>query len=115
MLLITITLASCKAENPNQDIKDNNTLKGDMNLEFEHFFGKELFELNKVFYNNQKDALNFSKLTYYISNIELKKSDGTIWKEPKSYHLNNITDFSALMISVKDVPKGDYSSISFID
>jgi hypothetical protein len=59
------------------------------------------------------DTLNFTKLKYYISNVKLKKADGTWFTQTESYHLVDLSDVNSLAITLNDVPVGDYTDVYF--
>ena len=60
------------------------------------------------------DTFQVSNLKYYISNIELKTIDGTVYKQKESYYLTDQSIASSLELIVPKVPKANYSSISFL-
>ncbi len=106
-LAIPFIFSSCKEEN-----NVNDTVKtGEVNLEFEHVWGmnEAPFNLNETLVHPLTgDTLNIQMLKYYISNIVLIKADGSVWKQQESYHLISPTEN---IISLKDVPEGDYTSM----
>ncbi len=56
----------------------------------------------------------FYTCNYYLSNFQLKKSDGTYWKQPDSYHLVRVTDSNLHEINLAAVPPGEYTAIRFL-
>jgi len=69
---------------------------------------------NFNFTNEHGELLNILKLRYLISKIVLHKSNGETL-EFEGYQLIDIADESTLTFATDlDVPKGDYSSISFV-
>lgn len=107
-LAIPFMFSSCKDEN-----NTNNTVKaGDVNLEFEHVWGmnEAPFSLNKVLVHPLTgDTSTINLLKYYVTNIAFIKADGSIWKQPESYHL---IDPENNVINLKEVPEGDYTSMT---
>src|SRR4029079_5617155 len=56
-----------------------------------------------------------SKFKYYVSNIQLTREDGTVWKEQKSYHLVEVNEEQTdhTIINLEGVPQGSYKELSF--
>jgi hypothetical protein len=114
-LLITIALlsfnfSSCKKD---EAIHDHTALTGLFKVEFEHSFDGAEFSFDSTYIDAQGDTLHFSKFDYYISNLQLVKSDGSIWSQPESYFLIKSSDDLSRLISIADVPAGDYTGINF--
>jgi hypothetical protein len=89
---------------------------GQMRLEFDHIWGSEdngvILEQEYVLNNN--DTVKFNTIKYYISNVKLRKTDGTWWSAPESYYLVDASNSSSAILSINDIPKADYNSISFL-
>jgi hypothetical protein len=87
-----------------------------MRLEFDHIWGSEdngvILEQEYVLNNN--DTVKFNTIKYYISNVKLRKTDGTWWSAPESYYLVDASNSSSAILSINDIPKADYNSISFL-
>lgn len=60
------------------------------------------------------DALTFATLKYYISNLKLKKDDGTWWTQPNSYYLVNLAIPSGAALTLTGIPTGNYTEISYV-
>jgi hypothetical protein len=61
--------------------------------------------------NANHDTFSVSLFRYYVSNIRLKKSDGSYYAETESYHLVDAKDsVNTCRITLKDVPVGTYVS-----
>jgi hypothetical protein len=60
------------------------------------------------------ETISFSKLRYYVSQIALKNLNGEWWNESESYHLATLSSNATTVLSLKDIPEGDYSELSFI-
>jgi hypothetical protein len=113
--IITITLlsfnfSSCKKD---EEIHDHTATTGLFKVEFEHSFDGAEFSFDSTYIDAQGDTLHFSKFDYYISNLQLVKSDGSIWSQPESYFLIKSSDDLSRLISIVDVPAGDYTGINF--
>jgi len=114
-LVIITFLGSCKKKEK-EPITPAET-SGSMIVKFEHTFDGHEFELNSAYYfkNSNEDSLKFTKLLYNISNIKLKKTDGTIWEQPTSYYLINYANAVAGIceFKIEGVPTGDYTEITY--
>jgi hypothetical protein len=79
-----------------------------------HYNGASLLKLESDQYKNALgQTYTISKFRYYISNICLKKSDGTMYFS-KNYYLIDEEDASSKNITLTGIPEGDYNSISFM-
>jgi hypothetical protein len=113
---LLLSISSCKKE---EDPKPNATTNGSgiVSINLAHKFGYnnevELTLGKDVKHPMTKDTLNFSVLKYYISNLKLKKTDGTFYTQPESYYLVDLANPASLSLSVTNVPVGDYTDLSF--
>lgn len=92
------------------------TARGTLLLEFDNVVGTRDLELNRGTYRNAVgEEFNVSLLQYYISNIRLKKSDGSEYVVPQdsSYFLVQEHKPETHIIRLS-VPQGDYTGASFI-
>jgi hypothetical protein len=69
---------------------------------------------NQDYVNPKGDSFKVSKFNYYISNIVFTKNDNSTYAEPNSYHLIKHSSSTSTLISVANVPKGSYKSVSFM-
>lgn len=60
------------------------------------------------------DALTFTTLKYYISNLKLRKDDGTWWTQANSYYLVDLSNAGSTMLTLSDIPNGNYTEISYV-
>lgn len=98
---------SCKKD----DNGGNNS--GSVQIHFSHVVGAESLVLNsKEYRNGIGQAYTVSAFNYYISNIVLN-GEGDAYTEPESYHLIKEQNAGSKMFTLKDVPKGKYTSITF--
>lgn len=87
------------------------------NLSFE-FTNVDLNE-NEIIMNTQKylnangDTFKVSMFKYYISNIKIKKADGSFWFPKESYYLINQDEVASRKFTISNVPLGDYTGIEF--
>jgi hypothetical protein len=109
-LLFAISIASCKKEN-----SKNIDEKGTFVLEFENLVNEIPLVLDTKDYLNAKgESFKISTFKYYISNISLTRTDGTVYKIPESYLLVDVAKPTSLLNTLADIPAGDYTNISFL-
>lgn len=130
IIIGALTLASCKKEgctnpgaiNYNEEAeKDDGTCEflteGTVTVEMSHVWGmsQAQFALNtQLIHPMTNDTLTYSTFRYYISNFELKSTDGTWWKHPESYFLVDASDASSMNLSITGVPEGSYTDIRYV-
>lgn len=109
-LLWMTLLFSCDsaAETISPDDKNN------MIIEFDQYVGNEKLVLNsKTYKNTAGEDFTISTLNFFVSNIALKKSDGTEVTFPDQYFLVRQADAASLKLTLKDVPAADYTSVRY--
>lgn len=113
LLLFVILFLACKPESAINPATKTNKLS----IEFQHFIADSLLILNNSTYSNALEQ-NFTvdKFNYYISNIVLEKTDGTIFTVPQdsSYFLIKTSNKTSQKISLSNIPVGNYQKIKFI-
>lgn len=94
---------------------ETSTPKTNVQLTFTHEFAGQTLELNKTYTTLLSDQVNFTTFNYYVSNIQLKKADGTTWTETESYHLLKVDaqNQGKITLTLTDVPQGQYTEASF--
>lgn len=105
--------ATCKKENTGDT---NSAALVPLSIEFDNIAGGQNLFLNTVNYTNAAgESFNISLLQYYISNIKLWRTDGTVYTvDPdSSYSLIKESDPATRFARCK-VPAGDYKKLSFI-
>ena len=109
--LISSTLFwSCNKE---EEIGPND--KNALTVEFDNYVGNEKLVLETKSYKNAaNEDFTITTLNYFVSNIALKKADGTEVKFPDKYFLIRQADTKTLTISLPDIPAGDYTSMSYM-
>lgn len=105
-----VLFTSCKKE------KEPQVATGTCTFSLESFW--ESNEAEEPFYLQTNyiqsitgDTLNLDLFSYYLSNIKLRKSDGTWWSQENSYYLIQSTNDGDLTLS--NVPVGDYTAIQY--
>jgi hypothetical protein len=75
----------------------------------------EDFALDKLFALPNGDSIKISSIAYFISNVQLIKTDGTVYNEPNSYHLIKVVQQETNEeFTLKDIPAGTYSKVRFL-
>lgn len=98
------------------DHDDDMTGTGELEIEFDHLANGEVLELGKFYTNAFGEKMNFSTFNYYISNIELVRSDGSVYIIPRdeSYFLIKENSGANTKIKLKNIPAGDYKEFRWI-
>lgn len=107
-LVFSLAFSSCKKEdeiNPN----DKNSLF----VNFENKVGASALTLGTAYTNGSGEDFTVTTLNYFVSNVSLKKEDGTTVSFPNQYFLIRQSDASTWAPELKDVPAGNYTSITF--
>lgn len=111
----SLVLSSCS-----DDDGDANT--GPITIEFDNVVGSENLQLNtsnNPYSNSNDEAYKVTWLTYYVSNISLKKADGTVYEDPMKadgsagYYLVDESDAGSQEVTLENVPSGEYTEITF--
>jgi len=110
LLCPIILLSSCKKDG------DETTpdAKSSFTLEFEHQVNGAALNLNTTTYKNAKgEDFKINVFKYYVSNVKLSKADGTTYLVPESYFLIDESKPASKLITVSDIPTGDYTKIEY--
>ena len=88
---------------------------GTVELDFDNMAGSTSLQLNSTtpYTTAAGDQLTVTALRYYISNIKLRKSDGTEYVQPESYYLIDQERPASRKISIPNVPAGKYTRLTF--
>ncbi|UOQ74769.1 MbnP family protein [Hymenobacter cellulosilyticus] len=89
---------------------------GKLAIEMDHVVGNSSLVLNAATPNYTTpsgDRFSVSTLRYYISNIRLRKEDGSEYIQPESYYLVDATRPDSKVLTLENVPTGDYTGITF--
>jgi hypothetical protein len=106
-------ISACKKENTSTY---NNNIKAPLSIKFDNIVGSSDLQLNTGTYiNSFGQNFNITKLKYYISNIELVKSNGQAYTVPQneSYFLIDESAPASLQ-PVVNIPEGEYSRLNFV-
>lgn len=113
LIVVIIAFTSCKKDND----KPAEGIKAPLSLEFDNIAGgQNLFINGNTSYTNASgEQFKVSVLQYFISNIKLKKADGSEYIVPQDSSYFLIKEGTADDRYAKlNVPEGDYVSVSFI-
>lgn len=116
-VLLTVSFAvftSCKKEDSTPETETSSS--GEVEVNLEHKWGtlSSNFDLNtNLIHPVTNDTMNFTTMKYYISNLKLKKEDGTWWTHPESYFLVDVSDPSSSKMVMKNVPAGIYTAMEY--
>lgn len=110
-----IFLSACKKDDDNGSGGGNTEQPGTVEVEFSHDWGhdNELTFGNNLVHSETGDTLSFTMIKYYISNIKLKKADGSEYIQPESYYLIDAADPAKSSIQIPNVPPGNYVGITY--
>lgn len=91
------------------------TKTGKLVLEFDNVAGEDELTLGKEYTNASGEKFKVSKFKYFVSNISLKTSAGTVFTVPKAsgYFLIDESTKSSQKLEIANVPEGDYSEVTF--
>ncbi len=82
---------------------------------FTAYFNNEqlIYNRSKLYTNESGDSLNVTKFNYYLSNFKFKKTDGSYYAEPESYHIIKHDEVSTTSFIINNIPIGSYDQIEF--
>jgi hypothetical protein len=108
--MLSVVLACNKVEVEPIGANDKNNIT----LEFDNRVGGQKLALGTTIYKNASgEDFTVTSLNYFISNVALKKADGTTVKFPDQYFLIRQADSKTTEQLLKDVPAADYTDITF--
>lgn len=111
VLIASFTFVACHKEEV--DAIDPST-KNSVSIQFENRVGDQKLVLGTPAYKNAAgEPFGITALNYFVSNIALKNDDGTVQKFSNQYFLVRQTDANSQIITLKDVPSGNYTEMSF--
>ncbi|GAB4126798.1 MAG: hypothetical protein OHK0045_06220 [Raineya sp.] len=90
--------------------------KGDFSIELQHFFANAPLKVGNSYTNSSQETFTLTTFDYFLSNIVLEKQDGSFYAIPqdKSYFLIKLSEGLNSLVRLKDIPLGEYKSISFL-
>ncbi len=108
-IILALGINSCKKNDPTSSVAPT------VMVEFDNVAGSTDLAFNTNYVNSSGETFKVSRFDYYISNVSLKKSDGTVFTvaQDDSYFLIKESVASSQMVELKNVPEGDYQSVTF--
>jgi hypothetical protein len=94
--------------------KKDDADKATIDVVFSNVFNGSPFVDGKYYVTANGDSTTVEVFKYYISNISFASADGSLYKEPNSYHLIDAFESESLKFSMPNVPASEYNSISFL-
>lgn len=90
-------------------------VKNVVSVEFDNRVGDQKLVLGQTPYKNASgETFTVSTFNYFVSNVALKKDDGTTVSFPNQYFLIRQADTKTLTMQLADVPSGNYTGLSFM-
>lgn len=110
-VLTTFAILSCNKE----DMDDYSaTDKNSLSIEFDNRVGDQKLVLGTTTAKNSSgEDFTVTTLNYFVSNITLKNDKGETIKFPNDYFLIRQADSKSLIATLKDVPAGNYTELSY--
>lgn len=110
LFTISILHTSCnKDEDPPQPSEVQ------VNFKFDHYVDDNMLEFNNIKYTNAFGNLySVETLKYFISDIRLKKTDGTEVLIDEEHYIDGLDENTQTFLPATKIPEGEYTSISFI-
>lgn len=115
-IIALVTSASIVSCSKDKTSRNNDGQLTDMSVEFDNIAGGQNLFLDAVTYTNAAgEQFTISKLQYFISNIRLRKTDGSefILNPDSSYFLVKEQDPATRFARFR-APVGDYNQLSFV-
>lgn len=110
-----LLVVSCSFPDEEDDTDPIET--GTIQLQFDNIVGDKDLQLDSTKYVNAAgEDFTVSKLNYYISNIKLTRTDGSVFTVPQdsSYFLIREADSQSQKLTIRNVLTGDYTGIEFL-
>ena len=107
------TISSCKKDEDDTTTPTPTVVTGNVTLEMEHMFNDLEFVLGTEYTTAAGENVTFNTTKYYVSNIKFTKTDGTVFTQPESYYLVDLSADGSNLLTITDVPTGDYTDITF--
>lgn len=108
-MVLSLTLVSCN--------KDDDQETAPVVLEFDHIWGtgNDAFAMEQdLLHPRIQETLHFTTMKYYISNVRLRKADGSWYEMPESCFLLDLSAAKGNEAVVPDVPSGEYTAVEIL-
>lgn len=112
----SLLFISCDKDQPapNPPVPAPTYPAGKISMYWEHWWGNMPFSMEADLLTSANDTLYFERAKYYITNIELVKTNDSVYVEPESYRLMNLAEANSLIFNLSKVPTGTYKAIRFM-
>jgi hypothetical protein len=110
---ISFLIFACKKEENNPNVAETGTVKLMMTHRWDATNTTNFLLDLPLVHPETNDTLTFTTFNYYLSNVRLKKADGTWWVHPESYFLVNLSDPTSFELAIPNVPIGYYSAMEY--
>lgn len=112
LLIFASLLVGCNDNSVSEVDPDS---KGVASIAFKNVFGGSVLEFGKDYTNAQGEKFNVTTFNYFISNIRLRRTDGSEFAVPQdsSYFLVKGDEQNTHLLRLNNVPGGDYNGITF--
>lgn len=117
LAIIALGLAVFSCDTKDTDTSLNPVLTGRMRIAFDNVAGTSDLKLNTGTYQNAAgESFAVTKLNYFVSNIRLRKADGSdyVVSQDSSYFLIQEEKPASQTITLANVPTGNYTGITFV-
>ncbi|WP_051718704.1 MbnP family protein [Hymenobacter sp. IS2118] len=109
--LAALALVGCKKD---PEVVVSPAQVGTLTLAFTQIVGLALLTLGSRTYSTPAgDQFKITTFRQYLSNVKLTKADGSTYAVPDSYYLLDAAVPASQLLALKDIPVGDYQSVSF--
>ncbi|QKG51454.1 MbnP family protein [Hymenobacter sp. BRD67] len=110
-LLLVASMAGMQGCKKDSDLQT----PGEVDLQISNVVGAKPLALDGTTYSTPAgEIFSVSTFEYYISNIKLTKSDGTVYVAPNTYFLVDQAKPATQHLAITGVPAGTYTGVSFI-
>lgn len=112
--MVVALVASCKKER--DSIIEPQNKEATVNIKFDYVFGHNLLpweNYKEMVHPMTGDTLSFETFKFYVSNIKLKKADGSYWVDENSYYLVCTNCDEGRYITLDNVPVGEYIAMEY--
>ncbi|MBC7486822.1 MAG: hypothetical protein H7282_08725 [Cytophagaceae bacterium] len=118
LLTTTTFFSACKKANDEPAPET-----GTVHVEFDNQFEQDALDPEqytplvfntKTYQNAAGEDYTITKFKYYISNVVLKKADGSTYAVPESYYLIDASSSTDQLLTLSHVPAGNYTGMSYI-
>jgi hypothetical protein len=112
--LFSLVILSCKKDGKIETITPIAAIQPSLIFNFKATVDNIPFIKNTKWYTNANgDSFTVSKFNYYISNIKLKRDDGSVFSETYSYHIIKHVE-GVNSFTLHNLPEGNYNQIEFL-